>query len=53
MLSYVLRHQLMAKDGICPQQLSAREGPRSPEQKRRKHHHQQPQHHNTWAGGSR
>lgn len=34
-------------------ELSAREGPRSPEQKRRKHHHQQPQHHNTWAGGSR
>ncbi|KAM8757169.1 RNA-binding protein 5 isoform 2-T2 [Acanthopagrus schlegelii] len=34
-------------------ELSAKEGPRSPEQKRRKHHHQQPQHHNTWAGGSR
>uniref|UniRef100_A0A3Q0RF42 RNA binding motif protein 6 n=1 Tax=Amphilophus citrinellus TaxID=61819 RepID=A0A3Q0RF42_AMPCI len=33
-------------------QLSAREAPKSPEQKRRKHHHSQPQHHNTWAGSS-
>ncbi|XP_026023299.1 RNA-binding protein 6 isoform X2 [Astatotilapia calliptera] len=34
-------------------QLSAKEAPKSPEQKRRKHHHSQPQHQNTWAGSSR
>ncbi|TNM88782.1 hypothetical protein fugu_005036 [Takifugu bimaculatus] len=34
-------------------ELTARESPRSPEQKRRKHHHQQSQQHKNWAGSSR
>lgn len=49
----VTRVWFRSKGGVCPSQLSARETPRSPEQKRRKHHYQQPQHHNTWAGSSR